>query len=678
MPFRTLKLGPGVNLELSSIANTVQLAASNLVRFYNGLVQKLGGWVQLTSQLFVGTCRGLHGWSDIVGNGYMAVGTEQRLQLFLNGSIVDITPVAQTDNPGVSFSTIINTPNVVIADSGYAPAVGDWISLQTQVAVAGLILFGYYVVTAVGSNVFTINAGANAASTVNGAGAVPSYTTVNTQSVVTVVLANHGFVTGSIYNAAVTTTVATVVIFGLYSVTFVNSNTFTILTTGTANAGTTASENSGNARIQYLLPTGSAINSAAVGYGSGDCGGADYGGSVSTTQITIPLRQWSLDHWGQDLIASPAGGGIYYWQPPVVSPAIVVSVTAPLYSLAVFVFSQAEIIISLGAEVSGTLQPLLIRWCDVADFTDWTTTATNQAGSFMLSSGSTLVGGFAVGLGAIIWTDEGPWSMTYIGFPLVFGFNPISKRCGLVAQRAFGNAGTLVMWLALHQFYQMSLGGGAATPLECPVWDFYFENVDFTQTPQIHCAVNEIFNEMAWHFPIKVTSPLYNPLAPMAYVKYNYAEPGNVWDYGISSQYQRTAWAPHSPVAGPTGADPNGLLQQHEQGFDANGAAMQWSWQTGFFSMAESEEFSFSDFLIPDFVTVGTPSFIPNLITTDYPNGPTTQIVTQMVNTGQTYFITYGARGRFMSVGFSGPPSDLGTFNRLGAIKVRAAPDGNA
>ena len=38
--------------------------------------------------------------------------------------------------------------------------------------------------------------------------------------------------------------------------------------------------------------------------------------------------------------------------------------------------------------------------------------------------------------------------------------------------------------------------------------------------------------------------------------------------------------------------------------------------------------------------------------------------------------ITYSARGRFMSIGFAGPASDVGTFNRLGAIRIMVAPDG--
>lgn len=676
MPFRTpLKLKPGVSLEASPTLNTFMLAASNLVRFYGGLVQKLGGWVQKSAQTFIGTCRGLHAWADIVGNPYIAIGTEQRLQVIEQGSLVDITPLAATDNVAVNFSTVALSATVTIVDASYSPNIGDWINIQTQVSVGGIILFGYYRVQTVPSGTsYTITAATPATGTVNNGGAVPAYTTTNTLSTVSVLLANHGLAALSLFNAVVSTTVATVVIASIYSVTSVtDANNFVITTTGTANASTTASENSGNVRIQYLIPSGTTVSTALVGYGVGDYGVGDYG-QGSAGQITAPGRQWSLDHWGQDLIASPSGGGIYYWAPPTVAPALVLSGSAPLFNLSVMVMPQAQIIISFGAEVGGTLQPLLIRWTDDGDFTDWTATAINQAGSYQVPTGSALVGNLAVGLGAVFWTDTDFWSITYLGFPFVFGFNRVAQNVGLIAQRAAGVIGTLVVWLGLQQFFQYNIGGGVQ-PMECPVWDFYWYNVDLTNLPLIHCAVNNIFNEMAWHFPLSTASVLYSVNTPYAYVKYNYVE--NCWDIGLSAQYQRTASMPISPAGNPMGADLTGLIQEHERGFDANGQAMLWSWQSGFFDIDEAQTMQFSDFMIPDFLTQGSvPTFVPNIQTMEFASGPITTVVAPAF-TSATPFITYSARGRYMAFGFAGGPSDVGTFNRLGAVRIRSAPDGS-
>lgn len=674
MPFKTLKLQPGVNLINSAFLDALQLTACNLIRFYGGFVEKLGGWLAMClDDVFVGVCRGLHGWADLLGNAYLAIGTDQRLEVLIGGEIFDITPVIDTENPAVAFSTIINTPDVTILDPVYNPAVGDWVRIATHVAVGGLVLFGYYIVTAVPDGThFTIQATANATATVVAGGAVATYTTTNTLPTITVTLAAHGLATNSPYMAGVSTTVATVVIFGAYAVTSVtNANQFVITAATIANANTTAPENGGNAQILYLLPSGFAVATAVVGYGIGDYGAGDYGISDNGVQTIFPLRQWSLDHWGQDLIASPSNGKIYFWQPPVIQPAAVLSVTAPLFNSVVLVMPQVQIVVALGSETGGEQEPLLIRWSNAGDFTDWTPTAFNQAGSFLIPTGTKLVGGLAVGLGVLVWTDQDLWSMTYLGLPFVFGFNVVGRACGLISMRARGVAGSLVMWIGLHTMYRYTIGGGVS-PMECSVWDFYFDNFDRAQLDQIHCAVNTIWNEMAWHFPIDASSPVYDPAAPMGYIKYNYVE--NCWDYGQSSQYQRTAWEGHSAAGDPVGADLAGLLQQHEHGRDANGVGMAWSWQTGFFALAEGEEFVFCDLIVPDHSeTLGDPTINYTVLVSAYPNRAT-QTLGPFPANDATEIIPFRARGRQMAIGAAG--SDLGTFSRIGALRYRYAPDG--
>ena len=672
MPIRKIKLLPGVNLEQSPTLNQTQVASCNLIRFFDGLVQKLGGWLQYTAQTFVGTCRGLRGWADINGNAYMAVGTEQRLMVLEGGVIFDITPVPTTTNPAVSFSTTNTSNSVTITDAGYMPSPGDWIFLATQVAVGGLVLWGFYqVATSISGTQYTINAASAATANATNAGAVPQFTTTNTSANVTVTLTAHGLSTGNTFTLSLSTTVATLVIAaGIYSVTYLTANTFQITApAGTANANTSAYENSGNAQIQYLLPSGYAVNTSVTGYGIGDYGSGDYGLGTGGSAVA-PLRQWSLDQFGQYLIASPSNGGIYSWNPPTIAPAAAVS-NAPLYSTAVFCMPQVEMICALGAETGGTQQPLLVRWCDAANMTAWTATATNQAGSYYMPIGSALIGGIAAGLGAVLWTDTDVWSMTYIGFPLVFGFNHISSADGLISQRAAAVLGNLVFWLGNQLFYIYAIGGGVQI-LECPVWDFLWNNIDQAQLNQVFAAPNSAFGECAWHFPLLTSSPYWTAAMPMGYVKYNVT--AKAWDYGVSAQYQRTAWVDRSAVGGPTGADIAGLLQQHEVGADANGSPMAWNFQTGFIDLAEGEEAIFSDIIIPDGVFQNAPTLRPNILGTDYPNQAPIAAVTQTITMGATLWITYSMRARQISFGLSG--ADLGTFFRLGAFRVRANADG--
>lgn len=687
MPFRTIRLQPGVDVESSQTLNQTRLATSNLIRFYSGLNQKLGGWQHMNTTPLIGTCRAMYGWADIIGNAYIACGTEQRLQVLTGGAIIDITPVVEIDNVTPALSTTATSSTVTLTDTGYQPSVSDWVNVITQTAIGGLVLFGLYQVTGtVGGTQYTVTAGSPATSTVVGGGVVPEFTTSNGFSTVNVHLPNHGLNTSSSVSFEPPTVVGGLTIGGIYTVTgVVDVNNFTITADATATSTASAFLNGGNVQINYLLPTGLAVNTPITGYGIGDYGLGDYG-IANSDSVIGRLRQWSMDHWGQFLLASPTGGKIYFWNPPVVEPAEVISNNAPTINAAMFVIPQAQIIVALGAEIGGTQEPLLVRWCDAGDFTDWTASTTNQAGSYLFSSGTQIIGGTVVGLGALIWTDTDVWYMQYLGYPLIFSFTQIASSCGLISLRSGADTAGFVPWLSTRGFYTYQTGGGVDS-VECPVWDFIFNNIDNTQLDQTHCAVNSLFNEMAWHFPVLPTSPIYNPAAPLAYVKYNFVE--NVWDYGMSPQYQRTAWVEKNPQSYPAGTDLNGLIQQHEISNDADGAGMIWSWQTGYFSLMEGEEFVFIDLIIPDFVlqwTGSTPPVISvSMLATDYPigladganvgqpmiDGP---YVITTAQPGAVLMVPVRLRARQIALLFQG--SDLGSFFRIGAIRVRFSPDG--
>ena len=123
----------------------------------------------------------------------------------------------------------------------------------------------------------------------------------------------------------------------------------------------------------------------------------------------------------------------------------------------------------------------------------------------------------------------------------------------------------------------------------------------------------------------------------------------------------------------PIGASPQGFIYQQETTPDADGVPLISSFTTGEFYLAEGEDYVFVDLLIPDFVTVGSPAIQIEVLVTNYPDtapvvyGPYTV-------TPDTQFISPRVRGRQVAIAVSG--SDLGTFNRLGAIRYRFAPDG--
>lgn len=658
MAFKKIQIRPGVNAELTPTLNLGGYSSSQLIRFFAGQLQKIGGWTRVAGAQVAGICRALFAWADLDGTYHLAAGSDQRLYVLTGGSLFDITPLVGTTNATPAIAALIGSSVVTITDATYAPAIGDWINLVTTVGIAGaqtLVPAGYHRVTATPSGTTYSIVLTTVATASSGPGVVTTYTTTSGSPIVTVVLPSHGLIVGTGYVAAVPTTVGGLVIGGPYSVTtVVDINTFRISAGSAASSGATVAVNSGNMKIEYLLPSGLAVSTAIGGFGAGDWGGGDVGGgdSLDGLSLVVPLRTWSFDHFGQDLIASPDKGKIYYWAPPTVAPAVVLSATAPIINKLVFAMPQVQIIIAAGSSFSTTYNPTLVRWCDSGNFTDWDPTVINQAGSYQMPSGSYITAGLATGLGALIWTDIDLWSMTYQGLPYVFGFNQIGTNCGSLSKRSPAVIGQQVVWPSLHGFFRYS--GGGIAPMECPVWDWFYDNIDLQQAEQCTAALNPLFNEVAWYFRSTVPDT--------RYVKWNYLE--NLWDYGV---LDRTAWADHTPYNSPVGTDSLGNIFVHENSQDADGSPVVCYGQTGYYDLQEGDTIQYVNAVLPDFLLNAAATVQMTILATDNP-GDAPRSYGPFAITATTRRFNVSLRGRQIAFRFAS--NDLGSTWRTGATRV--------
>lgn len=663
MPLGKIQLRPGVVVELTPTANEQGWSQSQLVRFFGGQVQKYGGWARVPGiDRLQGTCRGMFGWADLIGTAHMAIGTEQRLYVLTGGLLSDITPLAQTSNIAPAVQTFAGSTSVTIIDSSnYSPSVGDWIDLTVPVSVGGIVVQGAYKIIAFAATGYTIIAASPATQTAGPGGTVPSFSTANASSTVTVTYVNHGLVAGGNFTANTTTSVGGLSLTGTYSVLQVlDANTFTINAGALATSSATASMNSGQMQIEYLLASGQTTTTVAGGFGVGLYGRGDYGKTNAgvTTQLTQPARTWSLDHFGQNLIASPDQGPIYNWGPPTIAPAMVIDPSAPIINKIVFAIAQTQIIMAAGSSVGSSYYPTLIRWCDSGDFTAWVATVANQAGSFQIPSGSYITAAISVGLGALIWTDIDIWAVTYQGPPYVFGFNQIGINCAALSKKAPAVFGHSVIWPSTKGFFRYD--GGNVVPVPCPVWDIFWNNIDTTQTEQVCSGVNTLFNEISWFFPCTD--------GQRRYVKWNFLE--NVWDYGL---LDRTAWVDHTPMGNPMATDSAGLLYQHEVGNDADGVPMQSYAQSGYYDIADGDVMSYINCIIPDFISTAGSSIDITVLATDYP-GEAPRSYGPFTVTPTTQRINCSLRGR--QVAFRVSSSDISSFWRMGAVRFNRAQAG--
>ena len=594
------------------------------------------------------------------------------------------TPIYPTSNvtgggavPAFAFTS--GSAGVTVTLVGHGLQVGDTFPVLVSASVGGIVLFGSYTVTSLSpstpNDVFVINASNSASSTptlsATGNGTTATLTYASSYKIPvgsTIVVAG---VTPSGYNGTYTVTASSA-----GSVSYANATTAAQTVSGTIFVSA-YSENNGKA--EYVYYNGIGPLAANSGYGVGGYGTGGYGsGVVPTAAAGTPVTtvDWTLDNWGETLLACPLGGAIYQWSPSANNPVATVIPNAPQANDGIFVAMPQRQVIAWGSTFNGIQDPLLIRWCDVENYDVWTAQITNQAGSYRVPKGSRIVQSIQAGQQGLVWTDLGCWAMQYVGQPYVYQFNELGTGCGLIGRKAAASMGGVVYWMGQSQFYM--LAGGGVQPIACPVWDVIFQDLDTNNLDKIRVAPNSRFGEIAWYYPTKSNGGEIN-----AYVKYNVVL--SQWDYGTLS---RTAWINESVFGPPIGAGvlPGGtgnFIIQHETSTDAVNAsneveAMDSFFETGYFAVNEADVKMFVDQVWPDmkwgyYAGVQNATIQLTFYTTDYAGqAPLSYGPFQL--TQSTTFITPRFRGRLIAVKVES--TDIGSFWRIGNMRYRTQIDG--
>jgi hypothetical protein len=752
MPFGSVTLVPGVNVERTPTLLRAGVSQSSLIRYRDSLVQKLGGWSRFYPFQLTGTVRDLHAWQDLSLNSHLAIGATNQLSIITNGTLQNVTPQQFVSDLVPNISTTNGSPVVGITDPNITDVTTyDAVFFNVPVSQGGLILDGLYQIASVtGTHSYTIIASQNATATTtnpvttnattasgnptlhfastpawvvqdlsiwdittpsaiptgtqvsatgattvtmnqNAAGAgvgaadnivfasIPVFITAAGSSLITVNFVAHGITQagGSIF-LAVSTTGNGVTIGGHYVVISVtDANNFTIQANAAASATGRFPMNNGNAEIVYNIALGPA--SPGVGYGLGLYGAGAYGfGTGSTSPQTgtpITATDWTLDNWGELLMACPEDGGIYVFDPTggFLNAAIISE--APPKNTGMFVSTTAQILIAFGSSLRDanglgyTQEPLLVQWSDQSDYTNWTPTPTTQAGNYVIPLGSKIVAGMAVSTQNLLWTDLDVWAMNYQGQPFIYGFTKIGAGAGAVSSHSVQQLRGAVYWMGPSNFFIYNGSGVSVIP--CPVWDAVFQNLNTAFLSNIRAMPNTPYNEVGWFYPSSASTSGECD----SYVKVNISEPGAPWDYGPMS---RTAWIDQTVLGPPIAASASGLIYQHETSPNADGGPLTSSFTTGFFYLAEGEEFAYVDQILPDFkwgTFAGTPSATIQLTfnITNYP-GETPVSYGPYSVTQATQYLAVRFRGRLMSITVAS--SDLDSFWRIGSIKYRFAPAG--
>ena len=534
-----------------------------------------------------------------------------------------------------------------------------------------------------------------------------TFDTTDTSATVTVNKTSHGLLAGDLF----TFTSVTPPSGAGYVADDFETNTFEVIsvpdadtfTVTMASAATATTSASGSATVNPYIKPGPIDQTYGYGWGTDTWGSDEWGEASGTSNVVLDPASWSLDHFGQKLIATIKNGKTFEWDPlSVTTAALTTRATvvsgAPTRSVMSIVSERDRHLIVLGTETiignPSKQDKMFIRFSDQEDINDYTPTSINTAGTFRLDSGVKIIGAAKAKDYILILTDTSAYVMQFVGPPFTFSIRQVGSNCGAIGQHSIKYVNGKVFWMG--QAGGFFVFDGTVKSLPCLVEDFVFTNkgdnlgINYNAGEIVYAGLNHLYEEISW-FYAKSGSTNVDRV-----VTYNYTE--NTWTTGSLA---RTSWhdstlydnpyatqfngsgTPSFPtIQGVTAANGATTYYAHEIGnneVDAlgNKTAIPAFIQSGDFDLAiegDGQMFMSMRRFVPDFklltgnaeVTIRLRDY-PTDTATSSPLGPFTI-------TSSTDKVDTRARSRFASLRIANTSTDENW--RFGTFRADIQPDG--
>jgi hypothetical protein len=709
-----VKFAPGFNKQVTSTGGESQWVNGDNVRFRYGSPEKIGGWSQLGSVDITGRNTAVHHFINTSGIKYAVLGTNRILYAYSGGVFYDIHPIKSTTTLSSAFTTTNGSAVVTLTfSSAHNINKFDIILLDNFSGITNSNFNSQnfddnkFMVTSIpSSTTLTINVGSNesgSGGTTSGGIRVRHYYPVGPA----VEVASTGFGLGpwsGFKTGQFTSTLSADINTSVTSLSMASSSSFP--SSGTVlidNELITYTGNSGNTLTGL---TRGASGTTAASHSSGDTvtDASEFfawNAAASGDVITAP-GLWSLDNFGNKLIATINGGESFEWDsnPTGANNTRATIITgAPTASAFSLVSTPDRHLIFFGTETTigtkSTQDPMFIRFSSQEDINTYTPSATNTAGTQRLSDGSKLVGAIRGRDAIYIWTDTALFIMRFVGPPFTFSFQQVGTNCGLIGQNAAVEVDGAAYWMSENGFFRYT---GKLESLPCLVEDHVFDDINTIPKQHINAGLNNLFGEVMWFYPNSGSGTVNRMVA------YNYLDSSPerpVWTTGTLA---RTAWQdsavfgkPHATEYDSSGttavtdtnyvfgnSDGTSTYYEHETGLnqvkEGQTTAITANIESGDFDIGQQGLAGDGEFMmkirrvIPDFLSqTGDARITLNL--RDFPND------TAASSTLGPFTVTSGTqkidtRARARSISLKIDNTSTSQFWKLGTFRIDYQPDG--
>jgi hypothetical protein len=401
------------------------------------------------------------------------------------------------------------------------------------------------------------------------------------------------------------------------------------------------------------------------------------------------MRVWSADNFGEDLIYCTRGGNIYYWDATggltvrgVLLSSLGGASDVPTQANIVRVTSERHVV-AFGCtdRVSAAFDPLLIRWANQEDATNWTPAVTNTAGSQRIPLGSYVVAVISARQETLVWTDRTLHSLQFTGPPYIFSLQTLAENTSIAGPNAAVNINNVTYWMGMNRFWVYSV---RVENLPCTVQRHVYDDINMDQISQAYATANDGFTEVTWHYCSAASTTVDR------YVTYDYEE--KLWMFGTmgrSSMLQCSGRSGNVYATDGGYSSDDGSLYIHEIGYDDGSvnppAAIYAYIESADFDVASGDKIIFADRLLPDITfhrsTSSTPSVAMTIEAKKFPGQATqssdARIVSKTVTATvdeYTQQVWVRLRGRSMRLKVSS--SDVGVCWLLGTVRLNIRFDG--
>jgi hypothetical protein len=399
-----------------------------------------------------------------------------------------------------------------------------------------------------------------------------------------------------------------------------------------------------------------------------------------------PIRLWSMDNWGEDLMASPRGGSVYFWQydlgfnthaqniSQVIAAGTNVLDGPPTSNQRILVSPDSQQLICLGGDHDGVDDPLYIITSNNDDYTNFTVTPTDNVYDARLSTGSAIMTGVRSRLSILLFTDLSQYIMTPVGGQEIYSVTQVGENTSLISANAAVENNGVVYWMGTRKFYSYD---SLIQEIACDVWTQVYDNkkaaevgyggINMAMADKVTSWYDDQWSEIWWFYPSLTANE------NDSYVVYNYKE--HHWTYGL---LDRTAACTTSLFYGnPLALDQNGAIWFMETGtdqIDVNGVTtpIQPFLKSYDYQVMDGAEVAHFSRIIPDNLELYGTLYV-QAATKRYPADAylySTPIAV-VAGVGKTDF---RARGKLVSFNFYSV--DPGVFWRIGFSSFEVQEDG--